>query len=260
MVCHILPCKKAGDFQRRQEEGGFFTGLIADARSIAKRDPAARSTAEVFFLYPGFHALVYHKVAAFFYRIKLKFIARLVSQIGSRRTGVEIHPGAKIGSGLFIDHGKGIVIGETAVVGNNCTIYHQVTLGGNGHEKHCKRHPTIGDNVLIGAGAKILGPVTIGDNALIGAGSVVVNDVPANATVTGMKARVIKIDGEYTDEHGELPSVALNQTNIPDPVAQELSQLKAQMEELSRQIKENDSKIREYESKIAKYESSEDKK
>ena len=214
-------------------------GLLYDARSIAKRDPAARNTAEVIFLYPGFHALVYYKVSRFFYRLKLKFIARWISQICSRRTGIEIHPGAVIGKGLFIDHGKGIVVGETAVIGDNCTIYHQVTLGGNGHEKHKKRHPTVGNNVLIGAGAKILGPVTIGDNSLIGAGSVVVNDVPPNSTVTGMKARVIKLDGEYTDEkkaEKELPSVALNQTNIPDPVAQELSAMKARIMDLEKQL------------------------
>jgi serine O-acetyltransferase len=211
-------------------------GLIKDAKSIAKRDPAARNALEVFFLYPGYHALIYHKIAAGFYKIKLKFIARWISQICTRRTGIEIHPGARIGDELFIDHGHGVVIGETAVVGNNCTIYHQVTLGGTGRIKHCKRHPTIGDNVLIGAGSKILGPVKVGDNAMIGAGSVVVDDVPAGTTVTGVKARVIKVDGERV-----APSVALDQ-RTGDPYAKEMAAIRAKMDEL-------DAKLRELESK-----------
>ncbi len=208
-------------------------GLLQDARSIAKRDPAARSTAEVVLLYPGFHALIYHKVSAFFYRHKLFFIARMISQWGSHFTGVEIHPGAKIGSGLFLDHGKGVVIGETAVVGDNCTIYHQVTLGGTGHQRHSKRHPTVGDNVLIGAGAKVLGPVVIGNNSMIGAGSVVLDDVPENATVTGMKARVIKQCGERV-----APSVALEHNKVSDPIAQELCKLRVLIEKQEREIQE----------------------
>ena len=210
-------------------------GLIKDAKLIAKRDPAARNAAEVFFLYPGFHALIYFRVSSFFYRCRMKFVARWVSQIGSRRTGVEIHPGAKIGSGLFIDHGHGIVIGETAVIGDNCTIYHQVTLGGNGREKNAKRHPTVGNNVLIGAGAKILGPVTIGDHSQIGAGSVVLIDVPEYSTVAGVKARVIKLQGERLKPENE-PSVALEHNKIIDPVAQEMSQLKQQIEELQKKL------------------------
>ena len=207
-------------------------GLIKDARSIAKRDPAARNALEVFFLYPGYHALIYHKIARGFYKIKLKFIARWISQICTRRTGIEIHPGAKIGKELFIDHGHGVVIGETAVVGDNCTIYHQVTLGGTGHVKHCKRHPTVGNNVLIGAGSKVLGPVVIGDNAMIGAGSVVVDDVPAGTTVTGVKAKVIKVDGERVK-----PSEALDQ-RTGDPYAKELASLKEQLERLENKIRE----------------------
>lgn len=204
-------------------------GLIKDAKSIAKRDPAARSAVEVYLLYPGFKALKYYRVSSFFYRHKWFFLARWLSQRGSRRTGVEIHPGAQIGEGLFIDHGMGTVIGETAVIGNNCTIYHQVTLGGTGRQKHSKRHPTVGDNVLIGAGAKILGPVTIGSNSLIGAGSVVLDDVPENSTVTGMKARVIKMAGERVDA----PSVTLAHDKVPDPVAQELTQLREMIEKLA---------------------------
>ena len=196
--------------------------LLNCAKQIAKRDPAARNTFEVFMLYPGFHAMVYHKLAAFFFRHKWLFVARWISQICGRRTGIEIHPGAKIGEGLFIDHGHGVVIGETAVIGDNCTIYHQVTLGGTGHEKHSKRHPTIGNNVLIGAGAKILGPVTIGDNAMIGAGSVVLSDVPANSTFTGVKARLVKQDGQRV----VAPSVELQHNPGPDPFDEALLQLR----------------------------------
>lgn len=208
-------------------------GIIKDSKSIAKRDPAARNAAEVFLLYPGIHALMYHKLSSFFYRHKMFFIARWVSQIGARRTNIEIHPGAKIGDGLFIDHGHGVVIGETAIIGNNCTIYHQVTLGGNGREKHSKRHPTVQDNVLIGAGAKILGPVTIGNNSMIGAGSIVLDDVPENSTVTGMKARVIKTDGERVNGEVKVaPSIALEHNKVPDPVAQELAKIREELSKL----------------------------
>ncbi len=196
--------------------------LMNCARQIAKRDPAARSTFEVFMLYPGFHAMVYHKLAAFFYRHKMFFLARWVSQICARRNGIEIHPAAKIGEGLFIDHGHGVVIGETAVIGDNCTIYHQVTLGGTGHEKNAKRHPTIGNNVLIGAGAKILGPVTIGDNSMIGAGSIVLSDVPANSTFTGVKAKMVKRDGQRV----EVPSVELQHNPGRDPFDEEIMHIK----------------------------------
>ena len=198
------------------------------AREIAKRDPAARNTFEVFMLYPGFHAMVYHKFAAFLQRHKLKFLARWVSQICNRRTGIEIHPSAKIGEGLFIDHGQGVVIGETAVIGDNCTIYHQVTLGGTGHARQEKRHPTIGNNVLIGAGAKILGPVTVGDNAMIGAGSVVLTDVPANSTYTGAKARLVKQDGKRV----ECPSVELKQKTEKDPYEDDIAEIKANIQSI----------------------------
>ena len=208
-------------------------GFIKDAKLIAERDPAARNALEVMLLYPGYKALRSHRVASFFHRHKMYFIARFVSQCSSRRTGIEIHPGAKIGDGLFIDHGHGIVIGETAVIGDNCTIYHQVTLGGTGRTKHIKRHPTVGNNVLIGAGAKILGPVTIGDNCLIGSGSVVLHDVPANSTVTGLKARVIKTDGERVAH-----SIDLDHHKVIDPIAQEINQLKEEIEELRAKLEE----------------------
>lgn len=215
--------------------------LMNCARQIAARDPAARSTFEVVMLYPGFHAMVYHKLAAFFYRHKLFFLARWVSQICGRRTGIEIHPGAKIGEGLFIDHGHGVVIGETAVIGDNCTIYHQVTLGGTGHEKNAKRHPTIGNNVLIGAGAKILGPVTVGDNAMIGAGSIVLSDVPENSTFTGIKARMVKQDGQRV----EAPSVELQHNPGKDPFEEEIMHLREILDRDEEKLREFVQSLRE---------------
>ena len=160
----------------------FFKNLYEDAKNIRKKDPAARNLIQVIILYPGFHILVFHKISNFLYRHKLFFLARLNSQIGRFFTGIEIHPGAKIGKRLFIDHGMGIVIGETATVGDDCTIYHNVTLGGTGKDKN-KRHPDIGNNVIIGCGAKILGPIKIGDNVKIGANSTVLKNIPENVTV-----------------------------------------------------------------------------
>ncbi|MBO4242257.1 MAG: serine O-acetyltransferase [Clostridiales bacterium] len=196
-------------------------GLINDAKQIARRDPAARGVVGVILLYSGFHALVYHKVSHFLYRHKLYALARWNSQAARFWTGIEIHPGATIGDGLFIDHGMGIVIGETAVIGNNCTIYHNVTLGGRGHAKGEKRHPTIGDNVLVGAGAKLLGPITVGDDVLIGANAVIIHDVPDGATVVGVPGKVVKIDGERSLSHAEELDHALND----DPVETELQSL-----------------------------------
>lgn len=166
--------------------------LYLDAKNIMQKDPAARNILEVIILYQGFHILIFHRIAHFLYRYKLFFLARLISQIGRFFTGIEIHPGAKIGKRLFIDHGMGIVIGETAEIGDDCTIYHQVTLGGTGKDKN-KRHPRVGNNVMIGAGSKVLGPIKIGDNVKIGAGSVVLSDVEANSTAVGVPInRVIK--------------------------------------------------------------------
>lgn len=162
--------------------------LFDDAKNIIKKDPAARNIFEVIILYPGFHALIFYKIAHFCYTKRMFFIARLISQMGRNLTGIEIHPGAKIGNRLFIDHGMGIVIGETAEIGDNCTIYHQVTLGGTGKDKY-KRHPTIGNNVMIGAGAKILGPIKIGNNVKVGAGAVVLKSTPDNVTIVGVPAR-----------------------------------------------------------------------
>lgn len=166
--------------------------LYLDAKNIKEKDPAAKNILEVIILYQGFHILIYHRIAHFLYKKKLYFLARLISQIGRFFTGIEIHPGAKIGKRLFIDHGMGIVIGETAEIGDDCTIYHGVTLGGTGKDKH-KRHPIVGNNVMIGAGAKIIGAITIGDNVKIGAGAVVLKNIETGTTAVGVPInRIIK--------------------------------------------------------------------
>ena len=188
-------------------------GLLEDARNIQRKDPAARNVLEVILLYPGFHILVYHRIAHWLYRHKRFFLARWVSQHGRRRTGIEIHPGATIGRCLFIDHGMGIVFGETCEIGDNCTIYHGVTLGGTGKDTG-KRHPTLGNNVLIGAGTKVLGPVYIGDNSRIGAGSVVLRNLPANCTAVGVPAEVVRINNKAVN-----PADDLDQQDLPDIVA-----------------------------------------
>ena len=164
--------------------------LYLDAKNINRKDPASRNVLYVILLYPGFHALLFYRIAHFLNNLKLKFIARLISQIARFLTGIEIHPGAKIGKRLFIDHGMGIVIGETTTIGNNCTIYHGVTLGGTGKDKY-KRHPDLGDNVIVGCGAKILGSIKIGSNVKIGANAVVLREVPDNSTVVGVPGKII---------------------------------------------------------------------
>lgn len=165
--------------------------IKSQARNILKKDPAAKSLMEVILLYPSIRAFVYYRIAKWFYTRSRFKMARWISQIARRRTGIEIHPGAKIGQNLFIDHGMGVVIGETAEVGDNVLIYHGVTLGGTGHKGNTKRHPTVGNNVIIGTGAKLLGPIKIGDNAKIGANAVVLADVPANSTAVGIPAKII---------------------------------------------------------------------
>lgn len=168
----------------------MFKNLKYDIDNIIKNDPAARNSLEVLLLYPSIHAIINHRIAHFFYKKRMFFIARLISQISRFFTGIEIHPGAQIGNGLFIDHGMGVVIGETAEVGNDVTIYHGVTLGGTGKDKG-KRHPTVGNNVIIGSGAKVLGPIVIGNNAKVGANSVVLKDVPENKTAVGIPAKIV---------------------------------------------------------------------
>ena len=198
---------------------GLLMGLLEDARNIQRKDPAARSVLEVILLYPGFHILVYHRIAHWLYEHGHFFLARWVSQHGRHKTGIEIHPGAQIGRCLFIDHGMGIVFGETCEIGDNCTIYHGVTLGGTGKDTG-KRHPTLGNNVLIGAGTKVLGPVYIGDNARIGAGSVVLCNLPANCTAVGVPAEVVRINNKAVN-----PADDLDQQDLPDVVAQRIRDL-----------------------------------
>ena len=202
-------------------------GLISFIRDeiaiVRERDPAIKSSMEVL-LYPSFKAMIYYRIAHRLYLKKHYFWARWISQKSVRRTGIEIHPGATIGKGLFIDHGAGVVIGETAILGDNVTLFQGVTLGGNGKEKG-KRHPTLGDNVMVSAGAKILGSFTIGENSKIGAGSVVLQEVPPNSTVVGVPGRVVKINGEKLD-----------QIHTPDPVRAELDYLRERIEELEKQL------------------------
>ena len=200
----------------------MFSRIKKDLKAVLRYDPAARNKLEVILTYSGFHALVMYRFAHFMYLHNYKLVARLVSQFAKFLTGIEIHPGAKIGSGVFIDHGEGVVIGETAEIGNNVVLYQGVTLGGTGKDRG-KRHPTIEDGVMISAGAKILGPFTVGKNAKIGAGSIVLKPVPANATVVGVPGRVVKLNGVRVDD--------LDQ-NLPDPVSDELNTLNARVDAL----------------------------
>lgn len=209
----------------------MFKNLINDLDAYLERDPAARSRFEVYFLYAGFKALRSYRKAHWFYMHNMKFIARWISQSSRRRTGVEIHPGATIGKGLVIDHGMGVVIGETTVIGDNCTIYQNVTLGGTGKD-HGKRHPTLGDNVLVGTGAKVLGPFKVGDNARIAAGAVVLSEVPENATAVGVPARVTRINGV------KVTNDSLDQIHISDPVSQQLCKLEHEIAVLKSKLKE----------------------
>lgn len=186
----------------------IFKTLREEINTIFERDPAARSAIEIIFCYPGFHAVLFYRIANFLWRKKFYFLGRFVSHLGRFFTGIEIHPGAKIGKNFFIDHGMGVVIGETAEIGDNVTMYHGVTLGGVSLNKG-KRHPTIGNNVVIGSGAKILGPFKVGDNSKIGSNSVVVKEVPPNSTVVGIPGRIVSGDKKVDFDH----------SNLPDPVA-----------------------------------------
>ena len=202
--------------------------LRADIRAVKERDPAARGTLEVLLLYSGLHAIMLHRPAYWLYNHKHFFLARWISQYAKFRTGVEIHPGAKIGTGVFIDHGTGIVIGETAEVGDGCTLYQGVTLGGTGKDTG-KRHPTLGKNVTVGSGAKVLGPFTIGDNSKIAAGAVVLKEIPPNATAVGVPAQVVKLDGVRVIQD-------LDQIHMPDPVGMEFTALQKQLEALTERV------------------------
>ena len=194
------------------------------------RDPAARSKLEVFLLYPGVNATIHYRIAHWFYRHNMKFIARAISQWARFLTGIEIHPGATIGKRFVIDHGMGIVIGETAEIGDDCLIYHGVTLGGTGKDKG-KRHPTLGNNVLVGNGARILGPCKVGDNARIASGSVVLSEVPPNSTAVGVPAQIVKINGRPVENVGNCTET-VDQVHIADPVETEIEYLQGRIREL----------------------------
>ena len=206
----------------------YFAQLKEDIACVKDRDPAATSSLEILLLYPGLKAIRAHRKAHWFYQHNMHFLARYISQKAARKTNIEIHPGAAIGKRFFIDHGTGVVIGETAEIGDDVTIYQGVTLGGTGKDVG-KRHPTVGSGVMIGAGAKVLGPFSIGDNAKIAAGSVVLHEIPENCTAVGAPAHVIKRDGVRVDQ--------LDQVNIPDPVAQEFAKLNKRIGELEAALK-----------------------
>ena len=208
----------------------MFNNLKETIAAYQARDPAARSWLEILLLYPGIKAVHSHHLAHWCYRHNLKFLARAISQRSRRRTGIEIHPGATIGRRLVIDHGMGIVIGETAEIGDDCLIYHGVTLGGTGKDVG-KRHPTIGNNVLIGTGAKVLGPIRVGDNSRIAANSVVLREIPEDSTAVGIPARVVRIAGQKVNFAGEV-----DQVSVADPVSAELAALRSELEELKKAL------------------------
>ena len=201
--------------------------IKTDIEAVKARDPAAKSDVEILFLYSGVHALLAYRVSHKLYVSRHYFSARLVSQVARFLTGIEIHPGAKIGKGLFIDHGMGVVIGETAEIGDNCTLYQGVTLGGTGKDSG-KRHPTLGDDVMVGAGAKVLGPFKIGSGAKVASGAVVLEEIPENSTAVGIPARVVRIDGKRPD--------TLDQVHIPDPVSQQICRLEQKIKQLEKEL------------------------
>ncbi|WP_129599425.1 serine O-acetyltransferase [Anaerophilus nitritogenes] len=212
----------------------FIKQINEDIQAVLDRDPAARSKIEVLLCYPSIHSIISHRVAHSLYKRGFVVLARLISQISRFFTGIEIHPGATIGRRLFIDHGMGVVIGETAEVGNDVTIYQGATLGGTGKEKG-KRHPTIGDNVVISSGAKVLGPFKVGDNSKIGSGSVVLKEVPPNCTVVGVPGRIVVKDNiKIRSMHK--PEIDLDQVHLPDPIMQELDCLFKRISVLEKQI------------------------
>lgn len=228
----------------------MFRSLKKEIQAVFDRDPAAKSLIEVLLCYPGLHAIILHRVAHFFYRRRLFFIARLISHFSRFLTQIEIHPGARIGEGFFIDHGAGVVIGETTEIGDNVTIYQGVTLGGTGKEKG-KRHPTIGNNVVISTGAKVLGAIYVGDNSKIGAGSVVLKDVPPNSTVVGVPGKVVVRDGQRVQE-----PIDLRHDLLPDPVAELINGLCLELEQLKRRVAELENSRARFETKPKEVEKS----
>ncbi len=212
----------------------MLRAIQEDLRAIFDRDPAATGSIEVIFTYAGFHALVAYRIGHWLCIHGVRFVPRLISQLARWLTGIEIHPAAKIGKGFFMDHGMGVVIGETAEIGDYVTLFQGVTLGGTGKERG-KRHPTLGDHVVVGAGAKILGGITIGNNVKIGANSVVLKNVPANSTVIGVPARIIKTQGD------RLPDATMDHINIPDPIADRILALEQELIELRKKLENRDS-------------------
>lgn len=211
----------------------FFRNIKRDIRLIRENDPAARNTLEILLTYPTLRAIRCYRLAHRFYLRKHYTAARMISQWARKKTGIEIHPGATIGKGLFIDHGMGVVIGETAVIGDNCLLYQGVTLGGTGKDKG-KRHPTLGDNVLVGAGAKVLGPFTVGSNVKIAANAVVLNAIPDNCTAVGVPAHIVKMNGKKVHK----VTADIDQVHIPDPVSQEICRLHSEIDSLKKEIME----------------------
>ncbi len=207
----------------------MFENLTKDLNAVFERDPAASGKIEVFLTCPGFHAVVFHRTAHWLWTRGVPLLPRIISHISRFLTGIEIHPGARIGSAFFIDHGMGVVIGETTVIGNNVTIFQGVTLGGTGKEKG-KRHPTLGNNIVVGVGAKILGNIVIGDNVKVGANSVVLESVPADSTVVGVPGRVVKQGGK------RLTETMLDHVHLPDPVADRIERIERELEEMKNQI------------------------
>ena len=203
----------------------FINDFKADIESVKQRDPAAKNTLEIVLTYSGLHAVAAYRVSHYFYKNRLYLTARVISQIARALTGIEIHPGATIGKGLFIDHGMGVVIGETTEIGDNCLIYQGVTLGGTGKDKG-KRHPTLGNNVMVGSGARVLGPFRVGNNVKIAANAVVLAAIPDNCTAVGVPARVVRCNGK--------PAADLDQVHIPDPVAQELCKMDIRLAKLEK--------------------------
>ena len=214
---------------------GMIKHIREEIAVVRDRDPAIHSNLEVF-LYPSFHAIIHYRVAHRLYLKKHYFLARWISQRAVRKTGIEIHPGAQIGKGLFIDHGNGVIIGETTIIGDNCTLYQGVTLGGTGKEQG-KRHPTLGNNVMVSAGAKVLGSFTIGDNSKIGAGSVVLSEAPPNSTVVGVPGRVVKRNNMA------YPQETMDQ-DLPDPVKEDISNLQHADSVLTNRLLELEEEVR----------------
>ena len=232
----LLFCIKRLNYTESIEKGAMlmFEKIIENIKSdidtVKRRDPAARSTLEILLTYSGLHAIIMYRAAHWFHTKRLYTVARCISQFARFLTGIEIHPGAKIGKGFFIDHGSGVVIGETTEIGDNCLLYQGVTLGGTGKDKG-KRHPTLGNNVMVGSGARVLGPIKVGDNSKIAAGAVVLHEVPSNCTAVGVPARVVKRNGKKVNINSDL-----DQVHIPDPVAQELCAHLMRIERLEKQM------------------------